>query len=188
MKLRRIQHYFAWQNDILLSEHTFNSGVIIFQPNKETCCQFYLHLKKSAQAFLILFIILLMENLDSLENFISDNDISFYDPYKLFAIWLDQAVVQKISNPNSMCLSTVSIDNRPSSRYLNISGLPSIKKGFVFGTDYSSRKAADFSKNPFASMTFWWDALQRQVRVEGKVEKISSNDSDILFSKLARGV
>lgn len=101
------------------------------------------------------------------------------DPILQFEIWFNEAVKNKIPEPNIMHLSTVSPDCKPSGRVLLLKGFN--EKGFVFYTNYDSRKGSDLESNANASMTFLWFELYRQVRIEGTVQKISAEESDKYF-------
>jgi len=85
-----------------------------------------------------------------------------------------------------MCLSTVTKDNRPSSRYVLLKGLDDHNR-FQWYTNYESRKANELLNNPYASLTFWWGDMERSIRIEGKVEKVSAQESDEYFAKRPRG-
>ena len=101
------------------------------------------------------------------------------DPILFFKLWMEQAIESKVNEPNAMCLSTVGIDGRPSGRIVLLRGVNS--DGFRFFTNYNSRKGAELSEYPFASLTFFWPELERQVRIEGVVEKTSQKESDDYF-------
>lgn len=79
-----------------------------------------------------------------------------------------------------MCLSTVTKDNRPASRYVLLKEF-SEKDGFVWYTNYNSRKGTEILDNPYAALNFWWGDLERSVRIEGKVEKVSEIESNTYF-------
>lgn len=104
---------------------------------------------------------------------VSDN------PYRQFAKWFDEVLESGFLEPNAVALSTVSSDGRPSSRMILLKGFD--ENGFVFFTNYKSRKSKDLDQNPHACLLFWWDKLERQVRIEGCVEKISEKESDEYF-------
>jgi pyridoxamine 5'-phosphate oxidase len=108
-----------------------------------------------------------------------DIDVNMRDPFDLFTIWMEEAVKANVLEPNAMCLSTVSALGRPSSRYVLLKGYD--KRGFVWYTNYNSRKSSELSGG-FAAVTFWWGDLERQIRIEGKVEKVSSEESDAYFN------
>ncbi|HMR39253.1 MAG TPA: pyridoxamine 5'-phosphate oxidase [Ignavibacteria bacterium] len=107
------------------------------------------------------------------------------DPIFQFEIWFNEAVKNKIPEPNIMHLSTVSADCKPSGRVLLLKGFD--EKGFVFYTNYDSRKGSELINNSNASMTFLWFELYRQVRIEGVAEKISGDESDKYFHSRPRG-
>ena len=96
-------------------------------------------------------------------------------PFDQFKIWFEQALDSGFLDPNGMSLSTVSKDGRPSSRMVLLKEYDN--EGFVFFTNYESRKGKEIAENPYAAILFFWDKLERQVRIEGKVEKISQDES-----------
>lgn len=98
-------------------------------------------------------------------------------PIEQFKRWFTEAMEAKIIEPNAMTLSTAS-DNQVSSRIVL---LKSVGEGFTFFTNYSSKKGMDLSKNPQASLLFFWPELQRQIRIEGMVVKIATVDSKNYF-------
>ena len=105
------------------------------------------------------------------------------DPLELFEIWLQEALEKEIKEPNAMALSTVE-ENKPNTRIVL---LKQIKEGkFLFFTNYNSNKAKEIEKNPNVSLTFFWEELQRQVRVEGIAQKSSEEVSVEYFSMRAR--
>lgn len=106
---------------------------------------------------------------------LSENDID-PDPIKQFSVWFDEAIKANASEPNAMSLSTVSKEGRPSSRIVLIKEIH--ETGFTWFTNYDSHKGHDLAANPFASLLFFWKELERQVRIEGKVTKISPEESD----------
>ena len=112
---------------------------------------------------------------------LSENDLGD-DPYALFGLWLEQAIKTELApyEANAMNLSTVDGNGRPHCRVLLLKDF-SKQQGFVFFTNYHSAKAKEISANPYASMTFFWPVLERQVRIEGQLEKISAQDSDEYF-------
>src|SRR5579872_4935395 len=101
------------------------------------------------------------------------------DPFRLFHHWFHQALRADLLDPNAMALSTVSPSGKPSARMVLLKGLD--KKGFVFFTNYLSRKGKDLAVHPSASLLFFWPELGRQVRVEGKAVRISAGESDEYF-------
>ncbi|MGN8261429.1 pyridoxamine 5'-phosphate oxidase [Pseudomonas sp. SMSB3] len=100
------------------------------------------------------------------------------EPFALFQQWFGDAV--KTEQPpveaNALTLATVDADGRPHCRVLLLKGLDA--RGFTFFTNYDSAKGQQLEANPFAAMTFFWPALERQVRIEGRVEKVSARESD----------
>jgi pyridoxamine 5'-phosphate oxidase len=108
------------------------------------------------------------------------------DPFALFKAWLDEALAEEsIVEPYAMSVATVDASARPSSRMVLLRGYDA--DGFVFFTNYESRKGTEIAGNSSAAMLFWWGALQRQIRIEGAIEKLSEGDSDAYFAKRPRG-
>lgn len=101
------------------------------------------------------------------------------DPLQQFQLWLQQAIDFPIAEPTAMCLSTVSREGQPSARILL---LKNIDAGLVFFTNYLSRKGKELADNPKACATFFWQPLERQVRIEGMVHKISPAQSQGYFN------
>jgi pyridoxamine 5'-phosphate oxidase len=104
---------------------------------------------------------------------------SLADPRLQFEHWLNQAIEAEISEPNAMTLATVSSDLRPSTRVVLIKGVDA--RGIVWYTNYNSRKGQELAGNPFAALQFHWVELERVVRIEGQVEKVSADESDAYF-------
>jgi pyridoxamine 5'-phosphate oxidase len=102
------------------------------------------------------------------------------DPLDQLKRWLDEAIASGITEPNAMTLATVGANGRPSSRIVLIKGLDT--RGIVWFTNYESRKARDLAAQPCAALQFHWIAQERQVRVEGRVEKTSAQESDAYFA------
>lgn len=100
------------------------------------------------------------------------------DPFRQFRTWLDEAIDAEALEVNSMCLSTIGLDGFPNGRIVL---LKELDHGFVFFTNYESDKGKELDKNPKASITFFWAEIERQVRVVGQVEKISTQESDAYF-------
>mmetsp|Transcript_3468 Transcript_3468/g.5408 ORF Transcript_3468/g.5408 Transcript_3468/m.5408 type:complete len:296 (+) Transcript_3468:28-915(+) len=100
------------------------------------------------------------------------------DPIELFTQWMDEAKQANVLEPNAMCLSTCASDV-PTARVVLLKRFDT--RGFVWYTNYGSRKANDLERNPKAAITFWWGDLERQVRIEGVVEKVSAEESDEYF-------
>lgn len=107
------------------------------------------------------------------------------DPINQFLTWLDEAILAQALEPNAMLLSTVGLDLKPSARVVLLKQVK--ESGFVFFTNYESKKAKQMDENRFVSLTFFWIELERQVRIEGTVEKISSSDSDAYFELRPEG-
>jgi pyridoxamine 5'-phosphate oxidase len=101
------------------------------------------------------------------------------DPLEQFTRWMQQAIDAQIPEPNAMTLATVSKENRPSTRPVLIKGCD--ERGIVWYTNYESRKARQISMNPWASLQFHWVELERVVRIEGKVEKVSTEESEAYY-------
>jgi pyridoxamine 5'-phosphate oxidase len=108
------------------------------------------------------------------------------DPLEQFRGWLDEALrAGNVIEPNAMCLSTVDAGGRPSSRIVLLRQWDA--RGFVFYTNYESRKGGELAENPQAALLFWWGALERQVRIEGAAERILEVESDAYFASRPRG-
>jgi pyridoxamine 5'-phosphate oxidase len=107
------------------------------------------------------------------------------DPFEKFREWYNEAKRSSHALPNAMCLSTVGADRCPSARMVLLSSFD--RRGFVFHTNYESRKGADLAAFPRAALLFWWELLNRQVRIEGSVERTSPDESDAYFAERARG-
>ena len=103
------------------------------------------------------------------------------EPFSLFHQWFAEAVdiEQHPVEPNAMTLATVDEQGRPHCRVLLLKALD--ERGFTFFTNYDSAKGAELAARPFAAMTFFWPSLERQVRIEGRVEKVSAQESDAYF-------
>lgn len=98
------------------------------------------------------------------------------DPFATFARWFAEAQAAEAEEVNAMLLATASPDGRPSARVVLLKGFD--ERGFVFFTDYRSRKGQELEANPRAALTFHWSELERQVRIEGTVERTSSEESE----------
>jgi pyridoxamine 5'-phosphate oxidase len=97
------------------------------------------------------------------------------DPMKQFQAWMEEAIRAQALEPTAMTLSTVGANGRPSARIVLLKGADA--GGFVFFTNYRSRKGQDLAAHPVAALTFLWKELERQVRIEGTVEKVSADES-----------
>lgn len=102
------------------------------------------------------------------------------DPIELFAQWLRDAITAESMEPNAMNLATSTPDGRPSSRVVLLKQLT--KDGFIFFTNYNSKKGKQIDNNKFCALNFIWHELERQVRIEGIIQKVSTTDSDSYFA------
>jgi pyridoxamine 5'-phosphate oxidase len=102
------------------------------------------------------------------------------NPFKQFQIWFEQAVDAQLPEPNAMTLATISSDGKPSARMVLLKDFDA--RGFTFYTNYESAKGQQLDRTPWAALVFWWAQLERQVRIEGQVEKVSERESDEYFS------
>ncbi len=109
---------------------------------------------------------------------LSESDVN-PNPINLFEVWFKEAVAAEALEPNAMNLATSTPEGRPSSRIVLLKQIK--EEGFVFFTNYNSRKGEQMALNKHCALNFVWHELERQVRVEGIVEKISSKDSDSYF-------
>ncbi|HEV3158020.1 MAG TPA: pyridoxamine 5'-phosphate oxidase [Candidatus Baltobacteraceae bacterium] len=107
------------------------------------------------------------------------------DPFVQFREWLDDAVSAELIEPTAMALATVGTDGRPSMRMVLMRGFD--ERGFEFFTNYQSRKGCEILVHPRAALLFYWGSLQRQIRSEGSVERLSSEESDAYFAQRPRG-
>ncbi|RQS20408.1 pyridoxamine 5'-phosphate oxidase [Burkholderia sp. Bp8992] len=107
------------------------------------------------------------------------------DPLAQFDRWFKEALAAKLPEPNTMTLATVGDDGRPSARIVLIKGVD--ERGFVFFTNYESRKGRDLAAHPQAALLFYWIELERQVRIEGRIEKTSAEESDRYFASRPLG-
>ena len=97
------------------------------------------------------------------------------NPIQQFNLWFEQALAADLIEPNAMTLATATADGKPSARIVLLKGVS--EQGFVFYTNYGSQKGRQLIANPYAALVFHWDKLERQIRIEGKVEKLSSVES-----------
>jgi pyridoxamine 5'-phosphate oxidase len=109
-----------------------------------------------------------------------DESASLADPTGQFELWLQQAIDGKLPEPNAMTLATVGEDGRPSTRVVLIKGVDA--RGIVWYTNYESRKGRELAIHPHAALQFHWVELERVVRIEGVVEKVSAQESDAYFA------
>ncbi|MFD2522479.1 pyridoxamine 5'-phosphate oxidase [Emticicia soli] len=106
------------------------------------------------------------------------------NPIKQFEKWFNEAVDAKVLEPNAMHLATIS-NGKPHGRIVLLKGFD--ENGFVFFTNYESNKGKEMAEVPFASLTFFWGGMERQVRIEGQIEKTSAAESDEYFQVRPRG-
>jgi pyridoxamine 5'-phosphate oxidase len=102
------------------------------------------------------------------------------DPFEQFRLWFEQALSAQLPEPNAMALATVSTEGAPSIRTVLLKSFD--RDGFVFYTNYTSRKARDLAANPRASLLFYWAELERQVRISGSAGQTSREESEAYFS------
>ena len=102
------------------------------------------------------------------------------DPLKQFGVWMVEAIHAQVPEPTAMNLSTVGPQGRPAGRIVLLKGVD--PRGFVFYTNSASRKGRELEARPHAALTFWWKELERQVRIEGAVEKVAAAESDEYFA------
>ncbi len=102
------------------------------------------------------------------------------DPIRQFARWWDEALAAQLPEPNAMTLATADAAGRPSARVVLLKGFD--HAGFVFYTNYDSRKGAELAANPRAALLFFWPELERQVRIEGTVVRVGADESDAYFA------
>jgi pyridoxamine 5'-phosphate oxidase len=107
------------------------------------------------------------------------------NPIKQFEKWFEEAIKAEIYEPNAMTLATATTNGRPSARVLLLKGFG--PDGFSFYTNYMSRKGREIAKNPWAAMTFFWGPMERQIRIEGTLEKLSKEQSEQYFHSRPKG-
>jgi pyridoxamine 5'-phosphate oxidase len=107
------------------------------------------------------------------------------DPIRQFETWFQQALAAQLPEPNAMTLATATTDGLPSARVVLLKAFD--ERGFTFFTNYESRKGRELSANPRAALLFFWPELQRQVRIEGTVERVSEIESDAYFASRPLG-
>ena len=109
-----------------------------------------------------------------------DESASAADPLAQFQRWFDQAVQAELPEPNAMTLATVGVEGRPSTRIVLIKGFDA--RGIVWYTNYQSRKGTELAHQPLAALQFHWVELERVVRIEGRVQKTSAEESDAYYA------
>ena len=115
---------------------------------------------------------------------LSEGDVEL-DPILQFTRWWKEALGSDISEVNAMTLATCNASGIPSARTVLLKDYD--KKGFVFYTNYQSRKAKDIEENPYATLLFFWKELERQVRIEGKIAKVEESESEEYFHSRPEG-
>lgn len=106
------------------------------------------------------------------------------DPFRLFDIWMAAAKESEVNDPNAMALATVGTDGMPSQRMVLLKGVDD--HGFVFYTNYESRKGTELLSHPKAALLFHWKSLRRQIRIEGEVTKVTDAEADAYFDSRPR--
>ena len=101
------------------------------------------------------------------------------DPIRQFLAWFEQALEAQVAEPNAMTLATATPDGAPSARIVLLKGVD--ERGFIFHSSYESRKGRELARNPRGALVLFWPALERQVRIEGRVEQASAEESDEYF-------
>ena len=114
-----------------------------------------------------------------------DPDACDADPIVEVRRWMQEAVAAQLPTPNAMTLATVDEHGRPAARIVLLKEIDD--RGFTFYTNYQSRKGDDLTAHPFAALVLYWDALHRQIRIEGAVEKVTPEESDAYFASRPRG-
>ncbi|WP_294081463.1 pyridoxamine 5'-phosphate oxidase [Proteiniphilum sp. UBA5384] len=102
------------------------------------------------------------------------------NPLDQFKLWMDAAIASGLSEPNAMVVATTTVSGKPSARVVLLKELND--QGFVFYTNYMSRKGRELLANPFTAVVFDWHEIERQVRIEGTVEKVEDKESDTYFN------
>lgn len=115
---------------------------------------------------------------------LSEADV-LHDPISQFAVWFEEALNSQLMEPNAMTLATADREGRPSARIVLLKGFD--KQGFLFFTNYESRKGQELAENPQAALLFAWLELERQIRIEGAVEKVTPEESKIYFQSRPKG-
>ena len=114
-----------------------------------------------------------------------DESDAALDPIEQFRGWFDDALAADLHEPNAMTLATATPEGRPSARIVLIKGFD--ERGFIFYTNYGGRKAGELEANPHCALVFYWGELERQVRIEGRISRVSEEESDAYFASRPRG-
>jgi len=107
------------------------------------------------------------------------------NPFDQFKLWFDDAINAEVNEPNAMMLATSTSDGKPSARMVLLKGIDN--EGLTFFTNYNSRKASQLNDNPYVAVVFFWPELERQIRIEGMVGKVSDKESDDYFNSRPEG-
>lgn len=117
-------------------------------------------------------------------NQLDENEVD-KNPFVQFNAWFDDVLKAEIAEPNAMVLASATPDGKPSARVVLLKGFD--ENGFIFFTNYQSRKAIQLEQNSFAALVFFWPDLERQIRIEGKVSRVSEQESDDYFNSRPEG-
>jgi pyridoxamine 5'-phosphate oxidase len=115
---------------------------------------------------------------------LAESDVAS-DPVEQFRRWFDEALAAGLYEPNAMTVATAAPNGRPSARVVLLKGFD--ERGYVFYTNYEGRKGRELEENPRAALLFYWGELERQVRVEGTVSRVSKEESDAYYASRPRG-
>lgn len=107
------------------------------------------------------------------------------NPFEQFKTWFDQALAAQLPEPNAMTIATATTDGKPYARIVLLKDYD--ERGFVFYTNYESHKGQQLVQNPWGAIAFWWAQLERQVRIQGRVEKVSEVEADAYFQSRPKG-
>lgn len=113
-----------------------------------------------------------------------NKEMAHDDPIKQYERWFEEAVESEILDPYAACLSTVDFEGKPSSRILYIRDFSN--NGFIFYTNFNSKKGNDLNKNKYGSLNVFWPDLERQIRIQGEIEKVNKSISDKYFNARPR--
>ncbi len=120
-----------------------------------------------------------------MNNTYTEDTVPLENPFVFFEEWLEEAKKSEPNDPNAMCLATADAQGRPSARMVLLKGLDD--NGFVFYTNTESRKGSQLSENPYAALCFYWKSLKKQVRVEGRIERVTREEADAYYATRPRG-
>jgi pyridoxamine 5'-phosphate oxidase len=121
----------------------------------------------------------LQKRMDYTQGTLEDTDV-LENPIEQLKLWLEDAANAKVIEPNAMTVSTVALNGQPSSRVVLLRGLS--ESGLTFYTNYESRKGQEIAATGAACISFWWGVLERQTRVEGRIQRVSVPESDAYFA------